>query len=86
MKDSVPAVVLASQAIGCNVLRMKTKTEIQLDATGEPLISQAKAAELCGLTRAAIHDLVRRGRFQCVETEGRNLVYHKEIEAFAAQK
>lgn len=65
---------------------MKTKTEMQQDVAGEPLISQAKAAELCGTTRAAIRDLVRRGRFQSVETDGRNLVYHKEVEAFAAEK
>jgi hypothetical protein len=64
---------------------MKTKQEIQEDVTGEPLISQAKAAELCGMTRAAIHDLVRRGRLQSVETEGRHLIYYKEVEAFAAE-
>lgn len=46
------------------------------------LISQAKAAEMCGMTRAAIHDLVRRGRFRSVEVEGRDLVYLKEVEAF----
>jgi predicted XRE-type DNA-binding protein len=65
---------------------MKTKTDMEHDVTGEPLISQAKAAELCGITRAEIQDMVRRGRFQSVETEGRNLVYHKEVEAFAAKK
>lgn len=64
---------------------MKTKTELEQDATGEPLISQAKAAELCGLTRAAIHEMVRRGRLQSVEAEGRDLVYHREVEAFVAE-
>lgn len=64
---------------------MKTKTEMQTDVTDEPLISQAKAAELCGMTRAAIHDLVRRGRFHSVEVEGRDLVYYKEVKAFAAE-
>jgi predicted DNA-binding transcriptional regulator AlpA len=64
---------------------MKTKTEMQADVTNEPLISQAKAAELCGMTRAAIHDLVRRGRFHSVEVEGRDLVYYKEVKAFAAE-
>jgi hypothetical protein len=49
----------------------------------EPLISQAKAAEMCGMTRAAIQDLVRRQRFRSVEVEGRDLVYRKEVEAFA---
>lgn len=65
---------------------MKTKTEMQEDVTGEPLISQAKAAELCGMTRAAINDLVRRGRLHSIETEGRKLIYYKEVEAFAAEK
>jgi hypothetical protein len=65
---------------------MKTKTEMQEDATGEPLITQAKAAELCGMTRAAIRDLVRRGRLNTIEAEGRNLIYYKEAEALAAEK
>jgi hypothetical protein len=65
---------------------MKTKTEFQQDVSGQPLISQAKAAELCGQTRAAIQDLVRRGRLNCVEAEGRNLVYYSEVEAYAAEK
>ncbi len=65
---------------------MKTKTEMQEVATGELLITQAKAAELCGMTRAAIHDLVRRGRLNTIEAEGRNLIYYKEVEALAAEK
>jgi predicted site-specific integrase-resolvase len=65
---------------------MKTKTEMQEDVTGEPLISQAKAAELCGVTRAAIQELVRRGRLNSIEAEGRKLIYYKEVEAFAAEK
>jgi hypothetical protein len=65
---------------------MNTKTKGQPDVAEHLLISQAKAAELCGMTREAIHDLVRRGRFDSVESEGRALVYRKEIEAFAAEK
>lgn len=65
---------------------MKIKTKEQTDVAEHLLISQAKAAELCGMTREAIHDLVRRGRFDSVEAEGRALVYRKEIEAFAAEK
>ena len=65
---------------------MKTKTEMQEGVTGEPLITQAKAAELCGMTRAAIHDLVRRGRLNTIEAEGRNLIYYKEVEALVAEK
>lgn len=65
---------------------MKTKIELQQDVSGQTLISQAKAAELCGLTRAAIRELVRRGRLNCVEAEGRNLVYYSEVEDYAAEK
>lgn len=61
---------------------MRKKLEGPPDADGMTLISQAKAAEMCGMTRAAIHDLVRRRHFRSVEVEGRDLVYLKEIEAF----
>lgn len=43
------------------------------------LISQAEAARLRGVTRAAIQDLVRRGRIRSVEVGGRSLVYRSEI-------
>ena len=61
---------------------MRKKQEGQPVSDGMGLISQAKAAEMCGMTRAAIHDLVRRQRFRSVEVEGRALVYLKEVEAF----
>lgn len=64
---------------------MRMKPEKLTDAVDAPLISQAKAAEMCGMTRAAISDLVRRGRFRSVELEGRDLVYLEEIEAFAGE-
>lgn len=64
---------------------MKIKLENVVGAVDAPLISQAKAAEMCGMTRAAIHDLVRRGRFRSVELEGRDLVYLEEVEAFAVE-
>ena len=65
---------------------MGMKHEEQPNADGRPLISQAKAAEMCGMTRAAIHDLVRRRRFRSVEVEGRALVYLEEVETFAAER
>lgn len=65
---------------------MKTKKEMQELATSEPLITQAKAAELCGMTRAAVHELVRQGRLNTIEAEGRTLIYYKEVEALAAEK
>jgi hypothetical protein len=63
-----------------------TKHEKQSRETEEPLISQAKAAEMCGMTRAAIQDLVRSQRFRAVEVDGRDLVYRKEVEAFEREK
>ena len=67
------------------VSSMTKKSEKQRDAHEAPLISQAKAAEMCGMTRAAIHNLVRRKRFRLIEVEGRDLVYLKEVEAFAGK-
>ena len=61
---------------------MRKKLEGQSNTDEQGLISQAKAAEMCGMTRAAIHELVRRQRFRSVEVEGRDLVYFKEVEAF----
>lgn len=61
---------------------MRKRLAEQPNADGMMLISQAKAAEMCGMTRAAINDLVRRRRFRSVEVEGRDLVYLKEVEAF----
>jgi hypothetical protein len=61
---------------------MRKRLDEPPNVDGMTLISQAKAAEMCGMTREAIHDLVRRRRFRSVEVEGRNLVYLKEVEAF----
>ena len=65
---------------------MRKRLEEQPNADGMVLISQAKAAEMCGMTRAAIHELVRRHRFRSVEVEGRDLVYLKEVEAFEKEQ
>jgi len=65
---------------------MRKKSDIQLDGSNGQLISQAKAAEMCGVTREKIHNLVRRGRFHSIEVEGRDLVYLEEIEAFAVEQ
>jgi hypothetical protein len=61
---------------------MRKRLEEKPNADGMALISQAKAAEMCGMTRAAINELVRKQRFRSVEVEGRDLVYLKEVEAF----
>lgn len=61
---------------------MRRRLDEQPSAEEQGLISQAKAAEMCGMTRAAIHELVRQQRFRSVEVEGRDLVYLKEVVAF----
>ena len=53
---------------------MREHPEWQPGAPAEPLISQANAAELRGMTRAAIRELVRRQRFRSAEVQGRDLV------------
>ena len=58
----------------------------QQEVDEEQLISQAKAAEMCGMTRAAIHELVNRGRLRASEVGGRDLVYLKEVEALARER
>ena len=65
---------------------MKLKKKGAQEVPAQTLISQAKAAEMCGMTRAAIHDLVERGRFHSVEVEGRALVYFAEVDAFARER
>ena len=55
------------------------------DVMGD-LISQAEAARLRGVTRAAIQDLVRRGRIRSVEVGGRSLVYRSEIISYEQGK
>jgi hypothetical protein len=65
---------------------MKTKSDEQYVAAHEPLISQAKAAEMCGVTRAGIRELLRRRRLRSVEVEGRDLVYLKEVEALSREE
>lgn len=58
----------------------------QQDVEEDQLISQAKAAEMCGMTRAAIHQLVARGRLRSTEVGGRDLVRLKEVEALARER
>ena len=48
----------------------------------EELITQSEAAELRGVTLAAINDLVKRGRIRSEERYGKVLVYHSDVESF----
>lgn len=57
------------------------KRVAKLEDLGD-LISQAEAARIRGVTRAAIRDLIRRQRLRFVEVGGRELVYRSEVEAF----
>jgi excisionase family DNA binding protein len=58
---------------------MAQKKSEQESSNVEDLISQAEAARLRGVTRAAIQDLVRRGRIRSINVGGRSLVYRSEI-------
>jgi hypothetical protein len=51
----------------------------------EDLISQADAAELRGVSRASINELVKRGRLGSVEIAGKVFLYRSEVEAFEPQ-
>jgi excisionase family DNA binding protein len=50
------------------------------------LISQSEAAEIRGVSREAIHRLVKRGRLRSVEISGRAFVYRSEVESFEPSK
>lgn len=50
------------------------------------LITIAEAAELRGVSVAAIGELVRRGRLSSVEKFGRKLVSRAEVEGFERQR
>ena len=50
------------------------------------LISQATAAKIRGVDRAAIADLIRRGRLRTQEVGGVLYVFRREVEDFEKQK
>lgn len=49
------------------------------------LISQAEAAEIRGVSRASINELVKRGRLRSVEIGGKTFLYRSEVESFEPQ-
>jgi excisionase family DNA binding protein len=51
----------------------------------DDLISQADAAELRGVSRASINELVKRGRLKTVEIGGKIFLYRSEVETFEPQ-
>ncbi len=56
------------------------------DAAMDDLISQKDAAELRGVSKSAISDLIKRGRLQTVIVAGRPLLRRSEVEAFEPQQ
>jgi hypothetical protein len=50
------------------------------------LISQATAARLRGVDRAAIADLIKRGRLRTASIDGVPYVYRSEVLSFERQK
>ncbi len=52
----------------------------------EDLISQAEAAQIRGVTRASINELIKRGRLRPVEIGGKTLLYRSEVVAFEPEK
>jgi len=45
-------------------------------------VSQAEAAELRGVTRQAIHQLVQKGRFRTTEIAGRTLLLREDVVSY----
>lgn len=50
------------------------------------LISQVEAADLRGVTRASINELIKRGRLRTVEIGGKPLLYRSEVLSFTPGK
>ena len=50
------------------------------------LITVTEAAQLRGVSRAAIHELVQRGRLRSEKMFGRVLLYRSEVEVFEKSK
>ena len=49
------------------------------DFNPEEWVSQAEAADIRGVTRQAIHQLVKKGRFRTYEVAGRTLVFREDV-------
>lgn len=49
-------------------------------------ISQKKAADMRGVTRQAIHELMKKGRFRTREVAGKTLLYRKDVKDYEGKK
>jgi len=59
-------------------LQASTKA-VSDDFNPEDWISQAEAAEMRGVSRQAIHQLVQKGRFRTYDVAGRTLVLREDV-------
>jgi excisionase family DNA binding protein len=65
---------------------MKTKNEKSKVVDMSEFLTVAEAAELRGVSRAAIHELVQRGRLRSERMLGRVLLYKSEVVSFEKGK
>lgn len=61
-------------------MKKKGKTVLLVDVFD--LVSQAEAAQLRGVTRAAISDLIKRHKLRSLAVAGRTLVFRSEVESY----
>jgi biotin operon repressor len=52
----------------------------------EDFVSQATAARMLGISRAAVADLIKRGRLRTKNIDGRPHVYKRDVINFQPQK
>jgi excisionase family DNA binding protein len=65
---------------------MSGKTKKDSGDEMQDLITVPEAAKLRGVSREAVHALIRRGRLRSKELFGRVLVYRSEVESFEKEK
>jgi excisionase family DNA binding protein len=65
---------------------MNKKLEKKKSPDMADLITITEAATLRGVSRAAIHELVQRGRLRSERMFGRVLLYRSEVESFEKEK
>jgi hypothetical protein len=62
--------------------KKRAKEQLPRKLNPGDLITQTEAARLRGVTRAAIGDLISRGRLRSAEMFGKTLVYRSEVLRF----
>ena len=66
--------------------RWKDRERGKSNVDTSDLITQKEAAELRGVTQAAIGDLIKRGRLRTPEMFGKMLVCRSEVEGFERKR